>query len=258
MTRFAQRTTTLCAVAALSAAAIGAGTALTLPRLAHAADVTPAAVAAPAAAGAPSLAAPRSASPAASMTAPAALQTPPMPGAGRAGMPPPPPRGPRAGTPPPPPFNPWGLPPSFARLGLSVQQEDAVFEIMHKQVAEMRTQARIARDAGLSLSAMADDEAFDEGAARQAANTLAQAEGQMRFMQVRDAQRIRALLTPQQRVLWDDDDDDDPAMPPPPPPGFGAVFSAPPPMPGCNRDPRTDAGVPAPDAASAGRGAAGN
>ena len=44
MTRFAQRTTTLCAVAALSAAAIGAGTALTLPRLAHAADASPSAV----------------------------------------------------------------------------------------------------------------------------------------------------------------------------------------------------------------------
>ncbi|MDQ2150825.1 periplasmic heavy metal sensor [Alcaligenaceae bacterium C4P045] len=247
MTRFAQRTTTLCAVAALSAAAIGAGTALTLPRLAHAADASPSAVVAtptppPALNGTPS---------------PTAWQAPPpLPGAGHPGLPPPAPRGPRAG-PPPPPFNPWGLPPSFARLGLSVQQEDAVFEIMHKQVADMRTQARAARDAGLSLSAMADDESFDEGAARQAANTLAQAEAQMRFMQVRDAQRIRALLTPQQRVLWDDDDDDDPAMPPPPP-GFGAIFSAPPPMPGCGPDPRADAALPASDAPAAARGAAGN
>lgn len=255
MIRFAQRTTTLCAVAALSAAAIGAGTALTTPRSAHAADVAPAAASATAVAPAAG-AAPAAPIAATGTPSPGALQAPvPMPGAGRPGLPPPPPRGPLAG---PPPFNPWGLPPSFARLGLSVQQEDAVFEIMHKQVADMRTQARIARDAGLSLSAMADDESFDEGAARQAANTLAQAESQMRFMQVRDAQRIRALLTPQQRVLWDDDDDDDPGMPAPPPPGFGAMLSPPPPMPGCSRDPRADAALPTPGAAAVPRGAAGN
>jgi periplasmic protein CpxP/Spy len=89
-------------------------------------------------------------------------------------------------------------------LDLTEAQRDQIFKIHHDQVPAMREQMKQVRHAREDLMKLASADRFDEARARQAADTLAKAVSAMAVMRAQTANRVRTVLTPEQRQRLDE------------------------------------------------------
>ena len=88
-------------------------------------------------------------------------------------------------------------------LGLTDAQKDQIFKIRHDSVPPMREQMKQVRKAGLELRQLAMADKFDEVKARQLADQQAKAMANMAVMRAQTANRVRQVLTPEQRQKMD-------------------------------------------------------
>ena len=88
-------------------------------------------------------------------------------------------------------------------LNLSEAQQDQVFKIFHDQAPAMREQMKQVRRARTELRQVAAAERFDEGRARQIADTQAKALATLAVMRAQSMHRVREILTPEQRTRMD-------------------------------------------------------
>ena len=91
------------------------------------------------------------------------------------------------------------LPPFLRGLDLSEQQQDKVFELLHKQAPTMHANAKALKAAHDELRTLAQAQTFNAAAAKQAADKVGQAEAAMVLLHVQTDVQLRALLTPAQR-----------------------------------------------------------
>ena len=88
-------------------------------------------------------------------------------------------------------------------LGLSEAQKDQIFKIRHDSVPAMREQMKQVRKASDELRQLAMADKFDEAKARQLADQQAKAMSNMAVMRAQTANRVRQVLTPEQRQKMD-------------------------------------------------------
>jgi Spy/CpxP family protein refolding chaperone len=89
-------------------------------------------------------------------------------------------------------------------LDLSDAQQDKVFELRHAQAPAERAKRKAAREAMQGLRTLAMSDAYDAKKAKELAQTHAQAMVELAVMRAEFAQKVRALLTPEQRKLADE------------------------------------------------------
>jgi len=97
-------------------------------------------------------------------------------------------------------------------LGLSDAQQDQIFKIHHDAVPAMREQMKQVRKAREDLRQIAMADKFDEAKARQAADAQAKALSAMSVMRAQTMNRVRQVLTPEQRSKMDQMRDHRPGM----------------------------------------------
>ena len=98
-----------------------------------------------------------------------------------------------------------GGPMRFLRgLNLSEAQRDQVFQIFHDQAPAFHEQMKQVRQAREQLMSLARSDSYDEGRARQAADSLAKAQSAMALLRVQTMRRVRDILTPEQRAKADE------------------------------------------------------
>lgn len=88
-------------------------------------------------------------------------------------------------------------------LGLSEAQQDQIFKIHYDSVPAMREQMKQVRKAREDLRQIAMADKFDEARARQAADAQAKALAAMAVMRAQAMNRVRQVLTPEQRQKMD-------------------------------------------------------
>ena len=88
-------------------------------------------------------------------------------------------------------------------LDLSEAQRDQVFRIFHEQAPAVHEQMKQAHSARQELMKLAAAERFDEGRARQIADTQAKAIATLAVMRAQTTHRVREILTPEQRTRMD-------------------------------------------------------
>ena len=84
-------------------------------------------------------------------------------------------------------------------LGLSEAQQDQVFKLFHDQAPAMHEQMKQVRRSREELRQLSMAERFDEGRARQLADTQAKALAALAVMRAQTMARVREILTPEQR-----------------------------------------------------------
>lgn len=96
-----------------------------------------------------------------------------------------------------------GIPPHLRALGLTEDQQDRIFDIVHAQVAAQRERMKAARAAHEQLRELVKADRFDAQKARALADAQAKAMSDMMVARAETESRIRALLTPEQRQRLD-------------------------------------------------------
>lgn len=91
------------------------------------------------------------------------------------------------------------MPPFLRGLDLTEQQQDKVFELLHKQAPTMHANAKALKAAHDELRTLAQAQTFNAVAAKQAADKVGQAESAMALLHAQTDVQLRALLTPAQR-----------------------------------------------------------
>jgi len=89
-------------------------------------------------------------------------------------------------------------------LNLTEQQRDQIFKIHHESVPAMREQMKQVQKARMDLRQVAMADKFDEAKARQAADAQAKAMANMAVMRAQTMNRVRQVLTPEQRQKMDE------------------------------------------------------
>lgn len=89
-------------------------------------------------------------------------------------------------------------------LDLTEAQRDQIFKIHHDQAPAMYEQTKLMRRAREELMQAGKADRFDEARARQAADSLAHAVSAMAVMGTQTMNRVRAVLTPEQRRRLDE------------------------------------------------------
>ena len=89
-------------------------------------------------------------------------------------------------------------------LDLTEAQRDQIFKIHHDQAPAMREQMKQVRHAREDLMKSASADRFDETHARQAADALGKAVSAMAVMRAQTMNRVRQILTPEQRARMDE------------------------------------------------------
>lgn len=89
--------------------------------------------------------------------------------------------------------------PWLHRLDLSEAQEDKVFAILHAEQPYLREQDKAAAKAQAALRALATAEKYDDASAAALAQAAATAHANIALQHVRTAQKLLAVLTPEQR-----------------------------------------------------------
>lgn len=89
-------------------------------------------------------------------------------------------------------------------LNLSEAQQDQIFKIHHDSMPAMREQMKQVRKARLELQQLAMADKFDDAKARQLADQQAKAMASLAVMHAQTANRVRQLLTPEQRQKFDE------------------------------------------------------
>ena len=88
-------------------------------------------------------------------------------------------------------------------LNLTEPQRDQIFKIHHDSVPAMREQMKQVQKARTDLRQIAMADKFDEAKARQAADAQAKAMSNMAVMRAQTMNRVRQVLTPEQRQKMD-------------------------------------------------------
>src|SRR6266850_4252163 len=88
-------------------------------------------------------------------------------------------------------------------LGLTEAQRDQVFKIFHEQAPAVHEQMKQVRRTREELRTLATADRFDEGRARQLADTQAKALAALAVMRAQTMARVREILTPEQRQRMD-------------------------------------------------------
>jgi Spy/CpxP family protein refolding chaperone len=89
-------------------------------------------------------------------------------------------------------------------LDLTEAQRDQIFKIHHDQAPAIHEQMKLMRRAREELMQAGKADRFDEARARQAADSLARAVSAMAVMHTQTLNRVRAVLTPEQRRRLDE------------------------------------------------------
>jgi protein CpxP len=84
-------------------------------------------------------------------------------------------------------------------LGLSEAQRDQVFKLFHEQAPGFHEQMKQVRHARQELHKLAMAENFDEAKVRDAANAQAKAMADLAVLHAQTMNRVRSVLTPEQR-----------------------------------------------------------
>lgn len=87
----------------------------------------------------------------------------------------------------------------MAKLDLTQEQKDQMFKIRHDKQAEAYEQKKIIKTAKKQLWELASADKFDADKAKQAANDLGQAKGQLALLNAQSRADFRAVLTPEQK-----------------------------------------------------------
>lgn len=91
----------------------------------------------------------------------------------------------------------------FRSLNLTEAQQDQIFKIHHEQAPAFREQAKKVRAARQELRKLAHAERLDEGQVRRAADAQAKAMSDLAVMHAQTLNRVRSILTPEQREQFD-------------------------------------------------------
>lgn len=91
----------------------------------------------------------------------------------------------------------------FRSLNLSEAQQDQIFKIHHEQAPAFREQAKKVRAAREELRKLAHADRLDEGQVRRAADAQAKAMSDLAVMHAQTLNRVRSVLTPEQRSQFD-------------------------------------------------------
>lgn len=98
---------------------------------------------------------------------------------------------------------PFGTPPFLRGLGLSDEQNDRVFTILHSQAPKRRALENAERKADDALRDLARAPELDQARASGAAQALGQAIADQELLRLQTRALLKAVLTPQQRGLLD-------------------------------------------------------
>ena len=85
-------------------------------------------------------------------------------------------------------------------LDLTEAQRDQIFKIYHEQAPALREQMKTLRDARRDLSQAAGGERYDAERVRAAAEAQGKAVTQLALLRAQTMQRVREVLTPEQRA----------------------------------------------------------
>ena len=88
-------------------------------------------------------------------------------------------------------------------LDLTQAQRDQVFQIVHEQEPAVHEQMKQVRQARADLMKLAAADNFDQARAQQAADAQAKALSALAVMHAQSMNRVRAILTPDQRERLD-------------------------------------------------------
>lgn len=93
-------------------------------------------------------------------------------------------------------------------LDLSESQRDRLFEIRHQQAPAMHAQMKDLRQAREALRELGRADRFDEPRARALSRRIADATAALAMLRAQNEQRVRAILTAEQRAQLDQRRDD--------------------------------------------------
>jgi Spy/CpxP family protein refolding chaperone len=88
-------------------------------------------------------------------------------------------------------------------LDLTEAQRDQIFKIRHEQAPAFRDQMKKVRASRDELRKLALADKFDQAAVRRAADTQAKAMSDLAVLRAQTTNRVRAVLTPEQRTKLD-------------------------------------------------------
>jgi Spy/CpxP family protein refolding chaperone len=88
-------------------------------------------------------------------------------------------------------------------LDLTEAQRDQIFKIRHEQAPAFREQMKKVRASHEELRKLALADKFDQAAVRRAADTQAKAISDLAVLRAQTTNRVRAVLTPEQRTKLD-------------------------------------------------------
>lgn len=89
-------------------------------------------------------------------------------------------------------------------LGLTEAQRDQIFKIRNEQAPAFYEQMKKVRGAREELRRLSSADSFDEAKVREAANAQARAMADLAVLRAQTANRVRAVLTPEQRSRLDE------------------------------------------------------
>jgi Spy/CpxP family protein refolding chaperone len=98
-----------------------------------------------------------------------------------------------------------GRAPFLRGVALTEAQEDKVFAILHAEKPYLRDQAKAAAKAREALQAMAGADKYDDAEAASLAQAAGAAMANIALQRVRTEQKLRAVLTPEQRKAQAED-----------------------------------------------------
>lgn len=99
---------------------------------------------------------------------------------------------------------PPGRMPFLRDLPLTDAQEDQVFKIFHDQMPIARERIKAVQRASEEIDGAARTENFNRSRIRELTDTHAKAISDMTLMRVEVMSRVREILTPEQRIIFDD------------------------------------------------------
>lgn len=91
----------------------------------------------------------------------------------------------------------------YRQLNLTDAQQDQIFKIRHEQTPAFREQMKKVRAAREELHKLASADRLDEAAVRRAADAQAKAMSDLAVMHAQTHNRVRSVLTPEQRAQFD-------------------------------------------------------
>ncbi|KAF7598892.1 MAG: hypothetical protein CGU28_09490 [Candidatus Dactylopiibacterium carminicum] len=101
---------------------------------------------------------------------------------------------------------PGGFPhPGLERLGLSEEQQDKIFAILHAQAPAERSQGKAAQKAREALFTLGRSDATDAQRLRVAADALGKALAEQALLRTNTQLQIRAVLSPEQRTRLEEE-----------------------------------------------------